>query len=344
MAVLAGLFGHPAEQQPQDSDKLLNLFWNRTELKKEFASLRKEQYRLSDKIKQQEGEIATAARKLANLESMLMNPDWGRNALVHYQLRGLAQGCENKLAKFAEQLKQQRESKLRNRVLVAWNEERLKQRAMFERSIAEVQLEAQELEIQLHEEEARLDSMPGIMKMFRRRSINAKLDNLRRKLGVIGQDENELQARIESLKNQRPPDNNGLDNESKRSINLMIISFAQHLFLQLGDVDFATMVKGTMDRGAESVDYGSAADCGQMIERIRKRGEALEHGKDIGPELKVRADLLAGKATFGSEQDVVPSPASVSTIYKIDGDGSFSEIKGSILSENFWGIARVLSR
>lgn len=344
MAVLASLFGNAPEQQGQDSDKLLNLFWNRTELKKEFANLRKEQYRLGDKIKLQEGEIARATRKLANLESLLMNPEWACNAVVHYQLRGLAQRCENKLAKYAEQLKQQCESKRRNSVLVSWNDERLRQRARVEKRLAEIQQDMRGLQHRLQDEESRVNSMIGILKIFRRHSSNAQLDILRHKLAIAANDESKLLAKIESINNQRPPDNAGLDAQSKRAINFLIVAFAQHLFLQLGGSDFAVTVKETMGRGVEAVKYGDEIECNQMLERIAQKAKILKKTKDIGEELQKRAELLAERASFAGEQEIVPAASSVAAIFTFAADGSVAEVKGNILGENYWGIARVLSR
>ena len=45
MSNLTAIFGS-SEEKEQGGEKLLNLYWNRAELKKEFAEMRKEQYRL----------------------------------------------------------------------------------------------------------------------------------------------------------------------------------------------------------------------------------------------------------------------------------------------------------
>lgn len=344
MAVLASFFGNTSEQQSQDGDKLLHLFWNRTELKKEFASLRKEQYRLRDKIKTQEGEISRAVRKLANLESLLMNPEFACNALVHYQLRGLGERCENRLAKFAEQLKQKHENKKRNQVLAAWNEERMRQRKQVEGRLANLKLEAKQVADRLQAEEARLDAMLGILKLFKRRSINAKLDNLRRKLDLAARDESDLQAKIQSIANQRPPDHSGLDVATKRIINFKIIAFAQQLFMQLGGAEFAVMVKDTMGRSVEAVNFGSDLECNQLLERIRVKSEALAKRAENADELEIRTDLIGARASFGNDQEVVPAPSSVATVFAFDKDGEVVELKGNLLGENYWGIAKVLSR
>ena len=88
MSSLTAIFGN-SEEKTQDSDKLMDLYWNRAELKKEFADMRKEQYRLRDLVKEQEGRTARIQQQLDHLEGLLVDPDWAHNVVVYYQLRGL---------------------------------------------------------------------------------------------------------------------------------------------------------------------------------------------------------------------------------------------------------------
>ena len=107
---LAALFGSSeVEDTGQDSAKLMDLYWNRAELKKAYADARNEHFRLKDRIKKQEGATARVQQKLDHIEDLLIDPESAFNVLVFYQLRGLSMRCESKLALFAEQLKLQRE-------------------------------------------------------------------------------------------------------------------------------------------------------------------------------------------------------------------------------------------
>jgi hypothetical protein len=49
VASLTGLF-KAAPERVEDNDKLVDLFRNRAELKKEFAALRNEKYQLQDRL------------------------------------------------------------------------------------------------------------------------------------------------------------------------------------------------------------------------------------------------------------------------------------------------------
>ena len=58
---LTAIFGSSSEKPDEnetESEKLLSLYWNRAELKKEFADLRSEKFRLQDRIKEHEGATA----------------------------------------------------------------------------------------------------------------------------------------------------------------------------------------------------------------------------------------------------------------------------------------------
>ena len=68
MTSLTAIFGSSNEKSDdseQESEKLLNLYWNRAELKKEFAELRDENVRLQERVAEQEGAAVRAEQKLA---------------------------------------------------------------------------------------------------------------------------------------------------------------------------------------------------------------------------------------------------------------------------------------
>ena len=87
MSSLTAIFGS-TDEKSQDSEKLLNLYWNRAELKKEFADMRKLRFKLEDRIKHQEGATARLQQKLDYLEDLLLDPEWASNVVVFYQFRG----------------------------------------------------------------------------------------------------------------------------------------------------------------------------------------------------------------------------------------------------------------
>ena len=343
MSSLAAIFGNSPDKS-QDSEKLLDLYWNRAALKKKFAGMRKEQFRLQDKIKKQEGNAARLQQKLNHLEELLVDPDLAHNVIVFYQLRGLALRCQNKLTKFAEQLKQQREQKQHECLLVSWNEERRREASGLERQISEIRDTVHQLEDQLQAERRRLDAMSGFLKIFRRRSVTAILSNLDERIAVAQQEEEHLLRQVEEIQNRKPPDNEGLDIPTKRSINLMIIAFAQDLFLGFSDEALAAMAKEANDKGVGAINYGTRNECDQLLVQIYQLIETMEQASDFAESLQQRSKLLAQHADFRNDTDVVPVAGTVATIYNIGANGLVKENETNILGENWWGISNVLSR
>jgi hypothetical protein len=343
LASLTAFFGNSAEKS-QDSEKLLHLYWNRAELKKEFANLRKEQFRLQDKVKQQEGATARIQQKLDHLEELLLDPEWAANVVVFYQLRGLTLRCQSKLAKFAEQLKQQREQRQHNGLLVQWNEERARQSKTVERRLVEQRNGIQQLEDRLETEKSRLMSMSGFLKIFRRRAVTAMLDRLAQDVEAARQAEQELIDGLNEIKARKPPENQGLDLTTKRSINFMILSFAQQLLLYFADDDLAALAKEAGDKSVGAVKYGNRKACGELLKRIQKRSEAMDQGSDFASLLQQRAKMIAEKALFRNDSDAVPVAGTVTTVFDIDGSGRVMQRETNLLGENYWGIAKILSR
>lgn len=340
---LTAIFGN-TEDKSQDSEKLLNLYWNRAELKKEFAGMRKEQFKLQHRIKQQEGATARALQKLGHLEELLIDPHWVHNVTVFYQLRNLARRCESKLAKFAEQLKQQREKKQHNNILARWNEARTQTARRVDQQILLKRDVLQQLEDQLHSERHRLMRMSGFLKFFRRRSVTENLDNLAAQIDALRQEELELQQLLKEIRDRAPPDNEGLGISTKRSINLMILSFAQQLVIHFTDDDLAVLVKESREKSVGSINYGDRRECGYLLDRIEKRVGLMEQAADYASVLQQRAQLLGQKAEYRQDSEAVPIAASVAILFNIEDNGVVQESHANLLGENYWGIASTFSR
>jgi predicted nucleic acid-binding Zn-ribbon protein len=343
LSALTAIFGSAEDKSP-DSDKLLQLYWNRAELKKEFASMRKEQFHLQDRIKQQEGATARLQQKLDHLEDLLLDPDWAHNVVTFFQLRGLAIRCERKLARFAEQLKQQREQKQHSSLLVNWNEELAREVRVLERKLLEQRDNVHMLEDRLQAERHRLLSMSGLLRFFRRRSVTAALDSLAEQIEAARLGEAQIVASIDEVNARTPPENQGLDVASKRSINLMILAFAQQLYLHFADDKLSALAKEASDKSVGAINYGSREECEVLLNRVRKRRDAMEQSNDFAAVLQKRARLIGEKAQFRNDTDAVPIAGSVSIVFNIDPNGLVRESEANLLGENYWGISKVLSR
>jgi hypothetical protein len=341
---LTAIFGNSDEKPEEESEKLLQLYWNRAELKKEFAELRSEQFRLQECVKQEEGATARVQQKLDHLERLLLDPEWVYNVIIYYQLKQLSLRCQSKLEKFAEQLKQQREERQHNRLVGSWNERRAQEAAGIERQIVEQRMQTQMLEDQLQAERHRLATMRGFLKIFRRRSLTALLDNLAESIDSAQHQEQQLLLQFEEVQNRIPPDTEGLDVSSKRLINFTILAFAQHLYLHY-DVDgIAEMAKEASEKSVGAVNYGGKKECDVIVGRALKLADSFDKAADFADILQQRAKLIAAKATFRSDDDAVPTSRSVATLYTINKKGVIKEKDANLLGENYCNLSAILSR
>lgn len=343
MTSLTAIFGN-SQGASGDSEKLLELYWNRAELKKEFASLREETFKLKDQVKNREGETARLQQKLEHLENLLLDPEWVYSVVVHYQLRALNQRLKTMLARFAEQLKQQREQKQHRKLLETWNRERQAEADAVVEQIEDLRMRTHLLEDQLQAERHRFSMMGGIARFFRKRSVKRILDGISSDLAAAQEQESVLAAALAEVRARKAPDTRGLDVASKRSINFMILAFAQQIFLHFAEDELASLAKEAGDKSVGALRYGDRESCEFLLERIAKRAGSMEKAGKFAEVLQHRARLLSETARYSSPDDAVPVSETVATLYDIDGNGAVSKASRNLLGENYWDLARILSR
>ena len=345
MAGLTGIFKAIDEPPPeQETDKLVDLFKNRAELKKEFAKLRNEKYRLEDRIKEHRGAIERVQQKLHHLESLLLDPEWVHNVTTFYQLRRLAAHCEARVARFAEQLKQQREKRIQDQVLAVWGKEQEQQRAEVEARIGEHRMRLQLLEDQLQSERHKLSTMGGISKLMKGKEQEDSIEATEQAVAEAQAEESALMQELEQIANAPPPAHDGLDVAAKRSINFMILSFAQQQYIDYHEDNLASLAKEASDKSVGAVSYGSKLDCEEILETLLRRKEEVDKRENSTSLLQKRAKLIAQHAVFRNDDDAVPAPGTVATVYDVSPNGVVTQMDKNLLGENYFGLAKVLSR
>lgn len=343
MASLTTLFKGEAPDT-SENDKLVDLFRNRAELKKEFAALRNEKYVLQDRIKQHEGATARVQQQLGHLESLLLDPEWVHNVVAFYQLRRLAAHCQKKLARFAEQLKQQREQRQHGRVIESWNQQREQESQAVQRRIGEHRLSVQLLEDQLQSESHRLQTMNGFAKLFKGRSLAADIDEISARIEAGHAEEQALLRELDTVVKLVPPDQRGLDVAEKRSINFMILSFAQQLYLHFEEDNLAAMAIEASEKSVGAINYGGKKDCDDILALLERRKEEAEQDTDFAEVLQQRAKMIAKHALFREDDDAVPVPGTVATVFALDANGAVRQKDVNLLGDNYFGLSNVLSR
>ena len=343
MASLTTIFKSDATGA-EENDKLVDLFRNRAELKKEFAALRNEKYQLQDRIKHHQGSTARVQQQMEHLENLLLDPEWVHNVVAFYQLRALSEHCRSQLTRFAEQLKQQREQRAQSRLLVAWNEKRKRKADDIENRIGEHRLALQLLEDRLQSERHKSRTMNAFMKLFRGRSVARGIDETEAQIETAQRVEHELLEELDAVNHLSPPAHQGLNTETKRTINFMILAFAQHLYLHFEEYDLVHLAKEASEKSVGAINYGGKKDCDVILERLEKKKSGEEGASDLAETLQKRAKLIAEIARFRHDDDAVPVPGTVTTVFAINANGVVERQDGNILGNNYFGIAKVLSR
>jgi len=341
---LTAIFGGTEERPQQDNEKLLQLYWNRAELKKEFAELRNETFRLQKRIKEREGATARVQQKLEHLEQLLQDPEWVYNVIVYYQLQHLNLQCCGKLRKFAEELKQQREKRLQCRLLDDWHARRAEELEAVQDEVGAQRLQVQMLEDRLQAEQHRLLSASGLVRFFRRRTMTAALDRLADAIDSARQQEDRLLARLEAIQSQQPPDTPGLDVPTKRLINFTILAFAQEIYLHFVDDGLAGLAKEAGQKSVGAIRYGDRKDSERIVEMVHERLESFEKSRDLADVLRQRAAAIADKARFDSGDEAVPASGSVARVFRITARGAADACEVDLLGENYWGLQDIVSR
>ena len=340
MASLTAIFGN----SEGDSDKLLELYKNRAELKKDFDSLRDDTQRLRNQIKTGVGETARVLQQLELLEDLLLDPDWAHNVVVYYQLRAFNMRCIDQLARFAEQLKQGSEKQQYGKVFDAWQDEQDEEAQAIQVQLGEHQAQLQTFKYQIQAEQQRYSSMSGFARSLRKRSVRKKLDGIGAQIEATQTRETELREKLGEVQSRVAPDTEGLDIASKRNINFMILAFAQQIYVHFAADNLAGLAKESGDKGVGAISYGDRKACNAILDIVGTRAESMDDVTKFAGILKQRAQLISEHALFNADDDAVPTHGSVSTVYDIDQNGAVKKTDANLIGENYWDVASVLSR
>jgi len=167
-------FGREPEKEAEEQ-RVVQLFRNRAELKKAYASLQDEIHRLQDRLKQQEGATARVQEMLEALEARLALPESAYPALVFYHLRSLWAVGRELISQLVADLARQQEEKERRQHLTESNRRQFARRQALEAQQREAETAAAEAAIRLAEAKRKLAGLTKIWHYFQRRDLAHRL-------------------------------------------------------------------------------------------------------------------------------------------------------------------------
>lgn len=333
--------------QPEEHEaRLLQLYWNRAELKKELSRLQNERYKLLEQLRHSEAETQQARDQYAALEQYLGNPEAGAHALVYFQLRGLWRTCATKLENFAQQLEQQQADRERRRQLIEFDQGRRRQLADLDRRILDARSAADVLEAQLKLMEGKLDKMRGFWNYFRRRRLREELEADRAKWDIAATQVTDLSDERADAEDASAPDFPGISVDGRRIVNTAVIAYAQQLVLALSAGGLAMLAKETTTKRLLEVRYGDREDCGRLLALLRDAFAIVERTSTDLAGLKERADALRAEAAYRSDADTVPLTDSIGTLPAptsiVSGLETANRSGINVLVDDYWDVYKAL--
>ncbi|HSN72249.1 MAG TPA: hypothetical protein VLT59_12110 [Steroidobacteraceae bacterium] len=332
---------------PVEDERLLELYWNRAELKKAFSNLQGERYALSEELKREQAAALRSKEQLEELEDHLGDPEAGFSAVTYFQLRRLWRDASERLVKFAGELGRQQEERERRRQLIEFDQNRRRKLAAIDRQLLESQSSADTLEAQLKLMQTRYEALAGFWNYFKRRKLAEGMAAQQERWRQAGARVEELNAARAEAVAMQPPEFVTLSVDGRRTVNVATIAFAQYLLSRLADGGLAILARETTVKRVFDVHYGSVDECVRLMAVVRSALEMIAEERDDLSAIKDRTEALRAGATYRSDADSVPLPDSIGVVPLPDAPVSDLEATSraggvNVLIDDYWDIYRAL--
>jgi hypothetical protein len=333
-------------QKPDEDERLMHLFRNRAGLKKSHADLQDQLYALREKLKQQEKSTERVQAQLDALEALLGNPESGRSALVFFQLRGLWRTCNQQLEQFAVELERQQEERERRRQLSEFNQARQARLADASQRHAQADTEVQEHKRVLAALELQRSRLQGFWNYFRRRRLLPQVERQRQPLVAARALRAQIEQEHAAIEQEQPPAFPGVSTEGKRSINLAVIAYAMVLGARLSAGGLAARAKDAINRRVSEAQFGSAAECEELMSGIAVALATVRSRKDAATQIKTLVEQLREAARYRTDIDTVPLADTLAGVTPLTPEGRKAQVLSApeILADDYWYVYKVLLR
>ncbi len=269
----------PRNDAAAEDERLLKLFWNRAELKKELQGLDDQLHGLRNRLKQQDGATSRLQEQMEQLEVLLGKPERGFDALVHFGLRNLWRECRTQLEQFSGDLRRQRQDRERKKQLAEFQQDQNERLKLADERLAEAASVVESEQARLADGERRLLKMRGFWNYFRRRDLAFELDAQRGRLAQAEQHLADLHEAQRTIQKEPLPEFPGVSVEGRRMINLAVIAYAQVMCARLGPAGLAAEARLANHRRVQEARHGSREDC---LARLRRGRQGHRHDRCPG--------------------------------------------------------------
>ena len=309
---------------PAEQERLLKLFWNRAELKKELQGLDDQLHNLRNKLKQQENANSRLQQQLEALEVLLGSPERGLDALVHFGLKSLWRACREQLEKFSADLKRDRQDAQRKQQLAEFQQDRAERLKVADERLRQL--------------EERMAKLTGFWHYFKRRTLAPEILEQRQRCVVAERQLGDMRESHRTIEKEPWPEFPGLTIDGRRSVNIAVIAYAQILYARLAASGLAMDSRLANNRSVESAKHGSLEACLTRLREIATALALVRAQEGLAAEIKKRADKAAAGATWRNQTETVPQPASLPPA------ASGGVPDANVLVDDYWDVYKVLLR
>jgi len=330
-----------AGRQPSvEDERLVALFRNRAELKKELNAIDDERHRLLDRLKLQEGSTMRVQEQIDSLEQYLGRPDEGLKCLAYYQLRAVWRAGARRLDHFATELARQQKDRDRKVQLAEFERARRARTADVDRELVEARVLADQLQAEQKLARQRLQQLQGFWNYFRRRRLAEAIESRALRIDASLMQVTDLGDRLHEIESEPPPMFEGLSVEGRRAVNLAVIAHAESLCERYAAGGLAELARETTLRRVFEASYGGRDDCLALMQVAGRAIADLDQMQDDLPDIKARTDRMRRTAAYKSATDVIPMQESLQAP---DGQGRARPLP-NVLLEEFWDVYQALVR
>ena len=324
-----------------EDERLLELFRNRAELKKELHALDDERHRLLDRLKLQEGATMRVEEQLATLEAYLGRPEEGHKSLAYFQLKALWRVASRRLEQFGAELTRQQKDRERKAQLAEFERQKHARMAQVERELVEARVLADQLQAEQKLAAQQLQQSRGFWNYFRRRRLAEAITARGSSITASSAQATDLDDQMQVIAAEPAPLFDGISVDGRRAINFAVIAYAELLHDRLSPGGLAELARQSMLKRVYDASYGDEADCIALAQRAARAAAELERMEDDLADIKSRADRIRRTAAFKSSTEVVPMHESLA---QADAPAGARRPAPNLLLDEYWDIFRAVVR
>jgi hypothetical protein len=321
-----------------EDERLVALFRNRIELKKELNALDDERHRLLDRLKLQEGSTMRVEEQMAALEQYLGRSDEGYKSLAYFQLKAIYRTASRRVEQFGAELQRQQKDRERKAQLTASDRDKRQRIEAIERELAEARVLEDQLQAEQKLARQRLTQLRGFWNYFRRRKLSEGIEDRTLRIEATGTLLTDLGDRIHAITAEPPPVFEGLSIEGRRAVNLAVIAYAEQLYDRLATDNLSELARQSTLQRVFDAHYGSPAECQALMQRAAQAASEIEGLAEDLADIKARTDRMRRVVSYRNDTETVPLAESLSAA------NAGSTRRPNMLVDEYWDVYGALVR